>query len=429
MKLLNYTSRHLAVLLLLLITVWAVVFYYAMLDEIYDSLDDGLENQKFLMVERAASDPSILLQDDPEFKKHVYNFKSISKKTYNTFKESYRDTLMYMLNEKDYEPVRIYESAVAYGDEYYKLKIITSMVEEDDLVKDLVIYLIGLYVLLVLSILILNNLLLRKIWKPFYGLIGQLRDFKIEKSTPINIPETAIEEFELLNITVDKLIKKSTDSYMAQKHFIENASHELQTPLAISINKLELFLEENQLDEKQLKDMATVLDNLNKLTRLNKSLLLLSKIENHQFEKEAQVNFNELTRHIVADFEDMILHKEMKIKVTSSGALQYRINKDLAIVLLTNLIKNALVHGKKKEVIVILINSSSWQIQNYGTTKKLNTTSLFTRFKKSSDQKKSTGLGLAIAKAIADTYDLGLHYNYQDTHIFRIGFPKTVKIS
>ncbi|WP_432411724.1 sensor histidine kinase [Rasiella sp. SM2506] len=424
MKLLNYTSRHLALLLLLLITVWAVLFYYAMLDEIYDSLDDGLENQKFLMVQRAASDPSILSQDDPHFEKHVYNFAPISKKTYQQFKESYRDTLMYMLNEEDFEPVRIYESAVAFGDEHYKLKIITSMVEEDDLVTDLVIYLIGLYVLLIVSILILNNLLLRKIWKPFYGLIGQLRDFKIEKSTPVTIPKTSIEEFELLNITVDKLIKKSTNSYVAQKHFIENASHELQTPLAISINKLELFLEENELDEKQLQAMATVLDNLDKLTRLNKSLLLLSKIENHEFENEKQVDFPELTRQIVADFEDMAHHKKMKITVSSSGELKYRINEDLAIILLTNLIKNALVHGKKKEEIEIHMQANSWEIKNFGSSVELDRKSLFTRFKKSSDRKKSTGLGLAIAKAIADKYSLGLYYHFKGVHTFKIDFLK-----
>lgn len=428
MKLLNYTSRHLALLLLLLITVWAVLFYYAMLDEIYDSLDDGLENQKFLMVQRAASDPSILSQDDPEFKKHVYNFTRISNTTYQNFKESYRDTLMYMLNEKDYEPVRIYESAMRYGDDYYKLKIITSMVEEDDLVKDLVIYLLGLYFLLVISILILNNVLLRKIWRPFYELIGQLRNFKIEKNTPIKIPETEIEEFELLNVTIDKLIQKSTNSYIAQKQFIENASHELQTPLAISMNKLELFLENNELNEKQLKDMAIVLDNLNKLTRLNKSLLLLSKIENHQFEDKSQVNFNELTKNIVTDFEDMAAHKKATIDIASNGTLEFRMNEDLAIILLTNLIKNALVHGAKNKTIQIKINTSSWLIMNVGITKALDKTAIFARFKKTNNNKKSTGLGLAISKAIANVYQFEIGYSFTGEHHFLLSFPTEVKV-
>ncbi|GEQ85708.1 two-component sensor histidine kinase [Patiriisocius marinistellae] len=394
-----------------------------MLDEIYDSLDDGLENQKLLMVQRAAEDPTILEQNDPEFKKHVYDFTLISKKTFEEFKENYRDTLMYMLNEKDYEPVRLHESAIAINKKHYRLKIITSMVEEDDLAKDLILYLFGLYLLLIASVLVLNNLLLLKIWQPFYTLIKQLKDFRIEKNTAINIPKSNIDEFNLLNTTVDKLIKKSTNSYITQKQFIENASHELQTPLAISINKLELFLENNALKKNQADDITTVLDNLNKLTRLNKSLLLLSKIENHQFENENQVNFTEITKNIVVDFEDMAHHKMMKVNITNNGILNYQINEDLAVILLTNLVKNALIHGQKNEIIQIHIESKSWKISNISTSEMLDENTLFTRFKKYSTNKKSTGLGLAIAKAITDKYDLKLKYHFDTTHIFKVEFP------
>lgn len=423
MKLLNYTSKYLAIILLVLISVWAVLFYYAMMDEIYDSLDDGLENQKILMVQRAAEDPTILEQDDPEFKKHVYNFTSISKKTYQGFKESYRDTSMYMLNEKDYEPVRVFESSVANGKEYYKLKIITSMVEEDDLAQDLILYLVGLYLLLIASILLLNNLLLRKIWHPFYLLIEQLREFSLEKNTQLKIPKSNIEEFSLLNTTVDKLIKKSSDTYIAQKHFIENASHELQTPLAISINKLELFLENNELNESQLKDIATVLDNLGKLTRMNKSLLLLSKIENRQFDDEESVDFISLTKHIVADFEDLAMHKEVSIRVLSKDALKFKMNEDLAIILLINLIKNAIIHSQKNENIYINIQSDTWQIKNSRGTESLDQISIFKRFIKDSNDNKSSGLGLPISKAIADRYDLDLSYHFNDSHVFLLEFP------
>ncbi len=423
MRLLNYTSKYVAILLLPLITGWAVLFYFAMLDEIYDSLDDGLENQKFLMLQRIENDPTILKQNDSKFEKHVYNFTPISKAGYLDFKESYRDTLMYMLNERDYEPVRIFESAIAYGDDHYKLKIVTSMVEEDDLVEDMVLYLLCLYLLLVFSILFMNNLLLRKIWQPFYDLITQLRDFRIEKHTSLHIPNSNIEEFNLLNSTVDRLIRKSTDKYVAQKEFIENASHELQTPLAVSINKLELFLENNDLRENQLKDLSTIMDSLGKLTRLNKSLLLLSKIENRQFEKEEIIDLTKLTLDIAADFKDLAAHKKMKINVDSGTALEYTINVDLAIILLTNLIKNALVHGKRKEQIHVEIKSNFWEIRNFGALKELDRSSLFTRFKHTSNHKNSTGLGLSISMAIAQRYGVELTYTFQGMHTFRLQFP------
>lgn len=422
MKLLNYTSRYLSLLLIPLITFWAIAFYYAMLDEIYDSLDDGLGNQKILLLERAKEDPSILSHDD--FDKHVYSFKSISKNTYENFKSSYRDTLMYMYNEDDFEPVRIFESTIKLNEDYYKLKIITSMVEEDDLIQDLVKYLIGLYILLVISILLLNNILLIKIWKPFYHSIVQLKNFKIEKGDTISTQPTSIDEFRLLNETITKLIKKSSDSYIEQKQFIENASHELQTPLAISINKLELFLENNNISEKQVKEIASILDNLGRLTRLNRSLLLLSKIENKQFFEEELVDFTDLTAEVIEDFKDFTLHKNLTLTFTTNAILRKYINRDIAQILITNLIKNAIVHSKSNSEINIVTNSKSWVISNIGVDQALDENLLFTRFKKTSTNNKSTGLGLPIAKAIAKKYNLQLFYSFNGLHNFKIRFPK-----
>ncbi|PYE82755.1 signal transduction histidine kinase [Winogradskyella epiphytica] len=420
MKLLNHTSRHLSVLLLPLITLWAFAFYYAMLDEIYDSLDDGLENQKVLLLKRLKKEPSIV--ENSDFDKHVYTFDPINKEIYDNFKESYHDTLMYMYNEEDFEPVRVHESAIEHHNNYYKLKIITSMVEVDDLAQDLIKYLIGLYILLVVSLLLLNNFILKKIWKPFYHSIGQLKNFKIEKENKITTLPTHIDEFKLLNETISKLIKKSSDSYIEQKQFIENASHELQTPLAISINKLELFIENNPLDEEQTKSLASILDNLDRLTRLNKSLLLLSKIENKQFLDEESVDFLELTETIIHDFEDLLAHKGMGINFESNSAPKIKMNKDLAIILLTNFIKNAIVHGQPNSEIHISLDNNLWSITNIGLPEALNQNLLFTRFRKIGSNTKSTGLGLAINKAIANKYDLELSYNFNDLHTFLIHF-------
>lgn len=424
MKLLNHTSKYFALLLLPLITIWAVTFYYAMLDEIYDSLDDGLENQKILLLQRVEKDPGLL--DHTAFENGNFSIGNISQNSYKTFKERYQDTMMYMQNEKDYEPVRVYESAFQHKNQYYKIKIVTSMVEEDDLIESLVLYLIALYVLLVATILILNNWLLKKIWQPFYGLIHQLRGFSIERDDKITPPQTNIEEFNLLNAAVERLTQKSRDSYVEQKQFIENASHELQTPLAISINKLELFLEKNKLEDKQMADLAAVLDNLGRLTRLNRSLLLLSKIENKQFIDEEEVDFDDLIQQVITDFEDLAEHKNIQIKFSATAHLNYIINKDLATILLTNLIKNALVHGRENETVKMVLKERAIQIQNSGTENALDGQKLFSRFKSTTTDKRSTGLGLAIAKAIADKYNLDLSYTFNGQHLFIVRFPENM---
>jgi len=177
MKLLNYTSKYLFILLLPLITIWAVIFYYALLDEIYDSLDDGLENQKVLIVQRLHTDKTV--PENLDFNRGNHTIKKISKKEYNKFDDNFKDTLMYMQNEEEFEPVRIYESTFKKNENYYKIKIITSMVEEDDLIKNLITYLVVLYLVMLISIVLLNNIVLRKIWKPFYSLISQLKKFRI----------------------------------------------------------------------------------------------------------------------------------------------------------------------------------------------------------------------------------------------------------
>jgi len=379
MKLLNKTTYYLSILLLPLITVWAFVFYYAMLDEIYDSLDDGLENQKDVLIGRLPTEPVLLNQNDFNIDNHT--FTPISKKEYKHFKDTYRDTLIYVQSEDDFEAMRIYTSAIKHDSSYYKLNVITSMVEEDDLIESLITYLLGLYIILIVSILILNNLLLKRLWKPFYSLINQLRTFKIENNTSIVIPKSNIEEFQLLNTAVNTLLQKSTNSFIAQKQFIENAAHELQTPLAITINKLELFLENTTLNSKQLETIGTALDNLGRLTRLNKSLLLLSKIENQQFSQEETINFNTITERIASDFEDLATHKNISLEIITLNNLSLTINEDLAIIMLTNLIKNALVHGTKNSTVSIQIQSDSWRISNYGILHSLDKNILFTRFK------------------------------------------------
>ena len=422
MKLLNYTTSYFAAILLVLLGIWAVIFYLEMLDEIYDSLDDGLDNQKMLVINRAKSDPEIIQRLN--FEDGSYTIKPISNKLAMNFRDSYRDTLMYMQNEKDYEPVRLLETVFKKDDKFYKLKIITSMVEEDDLIEDLLFSLVLLYVGLILSIVLLNNLILKKIWNPFYGLLQQLKNFRLEKDQEINTVSSNIEEFNLLNTRIEQMLEKSVSSYNSQKQFIENAAHELQTPLAISINKLELLVENEDLNDQQIELVASVLNNLEGLTRMNNSLLLLSKIENQQFPDEQEVIFNDLIEELKRDYEDLAAHKSIEISIESTSVLKHTMNRGLAKILLSNLLKNAIVHGQKQSNIEILISENSFRISNSSNQASLDSDKVFSRFQKNSGSKNSNGIGLAIAQTIAKKYNFQLKYFYSDKHNFQLNFPK-----
>lgn len=420
MKLLNYTSSYFAAILLLLMAVWGMVFYFEMLSEINDSLDDGLANQKILVIQKAKQDSTILNKNF--FGNGYYTIKEIDEQQAVRFKDSYRDTLMYMQNEEDYEPVRLLETVFEQEGSFYKMKLITSMVEEDDLIQNLLVSLIFLYTGLIISILVLNNLILKKVWSPFYRLLGQLKNFSIEKEENVNFENTKIEEFSLLNENIEKLLQKSKASYKNQKQFIENAAHELQTPLAISRNQLELLIEKNQLNEEQIASIAGVLENLERLSRFNKSLLLLSKIENKQYLDEKIISINDLIEQLTDDFEDLAAHRGITIKIEKNEPLEFKMNKDLLNILFGNLIKNAILHGEKNALVKIEIRNREVSISNLGDGA-LEKGKIFERFHKNSNAKGSTGLGLAIALAISRKYNLQLSYHFQKMHVFKVRFP------
>ncbi|MEH6681806.1 MAG: HAMP domain-containing sensor histidine kinase [Sediminicola sp.] len=420
MKLLNRTTTYFAIPMLLVLGIWTVLFYHNMLDEIYDSMDDGLENQKLLVIQKAKNTPEIL--NTPLFEDGYYTIKPIAAIPSGQVVDTYRDTLMYMQNERDFEPVRLLETVFQINGSHYKLKLITSMVEEDDLVEDLLYSILWLYLGLLAVLLILNNIVLKKIWDPFYTLLSRLADFRLEKDRGIDPIRSNIDEFVQLNTEVQKLVQLSVSSYTGQKQFIENASHELQTPLAISINKLEL-LAESGVGERAMESISSVLDNLERLVRLNRSLLLLSKIGNRNYLEETSIDFGELTKRLMVDFKDMAVHKKIEVHLKEEAKLQHSMNGDLANVLLTNLLINALVHGRERTTLMITISNKKMELANFGTEGALAADGLFERFQKTGRGAHSTGLGLAIAKAVADRYGIGLQYHFTDRHLFTLHFP------
>lgn len=421
MKLLNYTSTYFSIMLLGLISIWAVVFYYAMFDEIYDSIDDGLDNRKMVLIARASKDLSLL--DNPQLDEYLFTIKRVDYSNYRGFRDTYKDTVMYMVNEEDYEPVRLLESVFKNNNEYYKITVITSMVEEDDQINNLLKYTIILYGVLVLSILLLNNFFLRKVWQPFYRILDQLKVYQLEKKETIDYKATKIEEFALLNTSIEKLLSRAQQSYSNQKQFIENASHELQTPLAIAINKLELLFEDETLSNTQAEQLQQALENLERLTRLNRSLLLISKIENDQFSSLENVDFQYVIERIISDFSDMAAHKNLKLIFKAEYRTIKNTNPDLIYILFSNLIRNTISHGQPGSDISMRLTNKEFVISNYSEIGSLQNESIFERFKKIGSNTASTGLGLSIAKSIAEKFGFSLDYHFQNgQHIFTLSF-------
>ncbi len=411
MKLIRRTIVFMSLGLLVSLSVWAFIFYINMIDEVHDSIDDGLDNSKLLIIHEAEMDSTVLYKRS--FDEGNYAIRKITEHHALKHRDQYKDTLMYMENEDDLEPVRLLTTVFeAKENEFYQLKVISSMVEEDDLIEDLFYSLLWLYLILIVTILVINTLVLRSMWKPFFNYLNRLSQFKLGKNEQVQPIQSKTAEFLLLNKVVTEVLESNIRSFHNQKQLIENASHELQTPLAIALNKLQLLAENEALSEELVTEIFQTIEVLERLTRLNKSLLLLSKIENKQFLNEEKVDFNELLRKVLDDFRDQIEFKEIRLNVSEEGKLTATMNRELAHVLIANLLKNAIRHNSKNGKIEILLTDSSLQVSNTGIEKALDPQNLFQRFYKESSDKSSTGLGLAIVKSIVDISGYQITYNY-----------------
>jgi signal transduction histidine kinase len=230
-----------------------------------------------------------------------------------------------------------------------------------------------------------------------------------------------IDEFHLLNETLQRMLTTNTQTFEHQKQFIENASHELQTPLAISINKLETLAESRNLSPVQLQLLSSALDSLERLTRLNKSLLLLSRIENKQFHETEPVRIDEIAKKILEDFSDQLSYSQVTAELDIQSACIQTMNRDLAMVLVTNLVKNSIIHNHPGGFLKLLVTADSLEIQNSGVERSLDQEKLFSRFYKEATGT-STGLGLAIVKSIGSLYKFNITYSYQGSHLVRVEF-------
>lgn len=420
MKLLNHSLAYLSASILAIVSIWSVIFYINMLDEIDDSIDDGLENYKMLIIQKADLDSTILHK--AAFDESNYAIQKITQDQAINTKETYKDTLMYMLSEEDLEPVRVLTTAFSHQNDYYRLSVISSTVEEDDLIEDLFWAIFWLYILLLVAIILINNIVLRKLWKPFYDMLHHLKAFRLDKNENLQDIPTRTHEFIELKSAINILTAHTLEAYNNQKQFTENAAHELQTPLATAIGKLELLLEKNSLSTDNAQDIAQVLQIIERLIRLNKSLLLLSKIDNKQFYANQDVSMNQVVRQCVDDLEDIAAFRSVILSVSEKNTLMVNIDPALATTLVFNLIKNAITYNIPDGNVLVEIKKQSISVTNTGRNSAVDKDKIFNRFQKDTSEQSGTGLGLAIVKSICKLYGFEVSYQFTGLHRFEISF-------
>lgn len=421
MKLLHYTYRKLSLLLFMLMAVWGVLFYYAVIEEVVDETDDTLENYSKILISNVLMDDSLL--DSEGTLMSFYKFRPISESEGEHYREVHFDSTVYIESEDEFEPVRVMKTAFRMPDgQYYELELKISILERDDMVEAILWYLGALFLMFLICTSIGTRLILQSVFRPLHRLLDWLRLIQPGEEVPVLDNPTKIREFKELGDAAVDMSNRSYKAYEEQKQFIENASHELQTPLAIVRGKVELLAENESMTEEQLKELDEIYSTLGRAVRLNKSLLLLSRIENGQYTEAEDVSVDEILDELLSDLMDIYEWKNIRL-VRTKGEKPFviRCNHSLAHILVSNLVKNSLLHNRVGGELRIITTSTSLAVMNTGDHP-LDGEKLFHRFYRSIDGKKdSTGLGLAIARSIALSSSLSLTYSWQEgMHVFSL---------
>lgn len=415
----NYTLRYLSFAFLVIITIWAALYYAYILEEVYDNVDDGLKNQKILILREVYEHPELL--ETTEY--GISQFRVTPAEHGDDFSEKnhLENQFFYMPYDDEMEPYRVLRTGFYAPDQKaYHLEIRTSTVEEDDLMIDLATALVVLYLVLIFGVYLVNQFVLRRAWRPFNIILDNLNHYRFGKKEHLKPVVTKIREFNRLDEEIGRMWQRNEEVFLEQKRFIENAAHELQTPLAITINKLEMLMDDETLSENQLTQLDDSKSSLQRIVNLNKALLMLSRIENRQYKDIQQINFYQVTREISKDFQDLLSFRKIQLEIINTGVFEVSMNRDLAWVLISNLLRNAIRYNRDGGTIAIRIQDREFSVANTGDPFPLDERQIFNRFHKGTQDRQSNGLGLAIVKTIVDSYPgLSIRYHFEDDkHVF-----------
>ncbi|NBW35054.1 MAG: sensor histidine kinase [Cytophagia bacterium] len=418
MRLLSRTIRNYALVSAILFVLSTPLFYWAIHSLVIKQMDEMLKDHKedFL-----SASPHI--QTEEELKQHEllnkeFRLVPTEGKIINDsiYTEDIYDSL-----EAEYHPYRTFRTTVDLHGQPYQLKISESMVSSKDLIAAIVLIQSALLILLFVTLVLINRQLSNTIWSPFYQIVDRLKNYRIDRDHAINLPLSSTHEFRDLSVAIDQLIDKNKNTYLAQKEFTENASHEIQTPLAILNSKIDLLMQ-TELTEQQAELISAIQNSSQRLSKLNRNLLLLAKIDNQQFGQREAIDLTSVIDVFVNQLDEVIQQNQLKIQFDKHEQVTLHANKVLIEILISNLLTNAIRYAPHHSSILVSITQDQFYIENEGKAFK-NPSSLFNRFSKEDQSTFGTGLGLALVKQICMELSYKVDYNYANNrHKFSIIF-------
>ncbi len=419
-KLLFKTQKSYLILSIIVFLISAPLFYIVTNKLNVHEADETLLLRKKVFVKHTL--PTFKIREIAYFNKFNQDIK-IEKNNINQI----QDSLFYKyfgeeLNHEK-EESRVLSAPIIIENQTFNFITKINLVENEDLIQSIALLFIVLLILMLLGLYFVTKWLANKLWEPFYNTLKQIETFEIDKMGSPNFVQTNVEEFGRLNGSIHKLIENNLIIYNSQREFVENAAHELQTPLAVFQANIELLIQRDDITSGQADILTKLSESVSKLNRLNKNLLLLSKIDNQHFVPTETISINELLNKNFDFFGEQASLKNIRITKFEDKSVFVKTNATLLDILINNLFMNAIRHNIQNGTIEIKVFENAITFSNTGSLKALSEDKLFQRFSKVNPTAQGNGLGLAIIKKIADLNHWQVKYNFiGDLHVFSIQF-------
>lgn len=421
MKLIHLLIRHLAISLTLILGLWAWLFYLFLNQYLMERVDKNLKDyaSEQISLYLSNADQFPLLKDEDETGTYPYSIIPLTD-TLTGYQnvETYSHSLQTTRKKKGNDEYRNYYTV--FYDRYstpYLFRTWTRIDQEKNILDKAFLWIVLLYIGILTLTLTISYLVIEKNMQPLYRLISKLKSYQVQNDfNPDNFKQdisVKTREFLILYAAVENQLLKISQMYRQQKEFVDNAAHEMQTPLAVSMNRLEQMMQRPDLNEKQLGEIIHIHNTLRKLSRLQKDMLRLSRIENGAYQEKESIDIVSLAQESVSTLQEIFEHKKLDCKLTGNCILD--MNPSLAQLLVHNLIRNAFVHAPFSSYIHIRMSPEGFSVSNPGE-KALDREFIFKRFAQATQSEGTSGLGLSICQAICRQSGLSLDYFFISNH-------------
>ena len=419
MKLLTKTSRIYMILSATTLVIGAIIFYSGLRVII------NKKNDENLFATRDEIRRYVTLHDTfPNFFSTKANIFEVKKLPITTMPyQIVRDT--FITNPFESSDIELYRQIVFIvhkQKQFFEVRVSQSSIEKEDLIGTTAALAVGLLAFLLMILFFVNRLISRKIWSSFDDTLIKIKNLQISEVTQLNFTQTDIDEFSALNQQLARMTDRLRFDFQTLKEFTENASHELQTPLALLQNKLDTILQTPSLSPEVMNKISESMRVVGRLSRLSKTLLLMTKIDNHQFTSIEKIDLKKGITERLDLFEPLIEAKNLTIETVFLKTDFMEINPVLAEILVSNLLSNAIRHNIFNGQISVQLMDKKLIVSNTGKLMALDSKQIFKRFVKSSDTA-GAGLGLALVEQICKQYNFKINYAFiKNRHVFTLQF-------